>query len=151
MSTQNISKINHLMQSQPYGTVFLSSWLSGNGYSPELQKRYKSSRWLESIGTGAMKRTGDRIDIEGALYALQNQLGLSIHIGGKTALAMLGRSHYLELGKREVSLFGQEGENLPKWFNDYPWETGVKYYSTGFLFGSAGLAEHVTREFKIMI
>jgi hypothetical protein len=61
MSTSNASKISQLMQLQPRGTVLLSSWLIRVGYSRELQKRYKSSKWLESIGTGAMKRTGDQI------------------------------------------------------------------------------------------
>ena len=151
MSTNNTSKINQLMQSQPYGTVFLSSWLTENGYSPDLQKRYKSSKWLESIGTGAMKRTGDQIDMEGALYALQNQVGLSLHIGGRSALALQGRSHYLEMGKREVVLFGQAAEKLPKWFNTYPWESIVKYYPSAFLPVGLGLMEHDVRNFKVKI
>jgi len=139
------------MQSQPYGTVFLSSWLSGNGYSPDLQKRYKSSKWLESIGSGAMKRTGDQIDMEGALYALQNQVGLSLHIGGRSALVLQGRSQYLEMGKREMVLFGQATEKLPKWFNAYPWESIVKYYPSGFLPVAVGLIDYDVRNFKVKI
>lgn len=151
MSTVNKSKINQLMQSQPYGTVFLSSWLSGNGYSPELQKRYRSSKWLESIGTGAMKRPGDQIDVEGALYSLQNQVGMSLHIGASSALALQGRSQYLEMGKREVRLFGQAGENLPKWFTTYPWDSVLNYYSSEFLPDDLGLIAHEIRNFKVKI
>ncbi|EOR95359.1 hypothetical protein ADIARSV_1471 [Arcticibacter svalbardensis MN12-7] len=139
------------MQLQPYGTVLLSSWLSGKGYSPELQKRYRSSKWLESIGTGAMKRTGDKVDIEGALYAMQNQVGMSLHIGAGSALALQGRSHYLEMGKKEIILFGQEGEKLPKWFMTYPWDSVLNYYSSAFLPPDLGLIEHETRNFKVKI
>src|SRR5690606_15886419 len=127
MSTENISKIKRLMQSQPYGIVLLSSWLNDQGYSLELQKRYKKSRWLESIGTGAMKRTGDKVQVEGAIYALQKQLNMSVHIGGRSALALLGRSHYLEFDKKNITLFGQAFERLPKWFCDYQWEQKLKY------------------------
>src|SRR5688572_21230619 len=116
MSTERPSKINQLMQSQPYGVVFLSSWLREQGYSLELQKRYKKSRWLEAIGTGAMKRLGDQVQIEGAIFALQKQLNMSVHIGGKSAMARLGKSHYLELNQKKITLFGQANEKLPKWF-----------------------------------
>ena len=146
-----MSKINQLMQSLPYGTVFLSSWLTERGYSPELQKRYRSSKWLESIGTGAMIRSGDHVNLEGALYALQNQLNLSIHIGGKSALAMLGRSHYLELGNKEMVLFGHTDEKLPQWFNKYNWATTIKYYPSGFLPANLGLAELEVRDFKVKL
>jgi hypothetical protein len=67
--------------------VALSSWLMKSGYSFDLQKRYRESGWLESIGTGAMIRAGDRVDWEGAIYALQKQAGLNIHPGGRSALA----------------------------------------------------------------
>ncbi len=139
------------MRSLPYGTVYLSSWLSDKGYSPDLQKRYRSSKWLESIGTGAMKRTGDLIDLDGALYALQNQLSLSVHVGGRSALALLGRTHYLELGNGEVIIFGQAGEKLPKWFNTYTWATTVKYFPTSFLPGTLGLTDLEVKDFKVKV
>src|SRR5690606_32598241 len=122
MGTVITSKINRLMQSQPYGVVFLSSWLREQGYSFELQKRYKNSRWLEAIGTGAMKRAAEEIQIEETILALQKKLNKSVHIGGRSAMEMLGKSHYLEDYQKEVTLFGQAGEKIPKWFTDYPWE-----------------------------
>ena len=139
------------MQLQPYGTVFLSSWLSRNGYSLELQKRYRSSKWLESIGTGAMKRAGDQIDMEGALYSLQNQVGMLLHIGASSALALQGRSHYLEIGKSAIILFGHEGEKLPKWFTTYPWESMLNYYSSAFLPAGLGLIDYDVRNFQVKI
>ncbi|MDO1449635.1 type IV toxin-antitoxin system AbiEi family antitoxin [Rhodocytophaga aerolata] len=151
MSTENVSKINHLMQSQPHGIVFLSSWLSKKGYSLDLQKRYKKSQWLEPIGTGAMKRRGDKVQIEGAIFALQQQLNMSVHIGGKSALAMLGKLHYLEFNKKEVILFGQAHEKLPKWFLDYHWEQKVKYHPSNFLPQHLNIIAFEVRNFSINI
>jgi hypothetical protein len=70
MSTQNQSKINKLLQNHPSKVVLLSSWLAEQGYSLDLQKRYRKSNWLESLGSGTMKRTGDKVDFTGALYAI---------------------------------------------------------------------------------
>jgi hypothetical protein len=89
MSTAKESKINKLLQSKPSSVVLLSSWLAEQGYSLDLQKRYGRSKWLEPIGSGPMIRTGDKINLTGALYALQSQKGLSIHIGAKSALVHL--------------------------------------------------------------
>lgn len=139
------------MQSQPYGIVLLTSWLSEQGYSLDLQKRYKKSRWLESIGTGAMKKTGDQVQIEGAIFALQKQLHMSVHIGGKSALAMLGKSHYLEFDKKEITLFGQAAEKLPKWFWDYHWEQKLKYYQSNFLPQNLNMVDYEVGNFSINI
>jgi len=119
MSTQKISKINQLLQSQPSGVVLLSSWLSEQGYSLDLQKRYRKSHWLESMGTGAMKRSGDKIDYTGGLYALQQQKGLNMHIGANTAFSFLGKSQYLEFSQKKARLFGGKNERLPIWFKEH--------------------------------
>ncbi|WP_316746840.1 type IV toxin-antitoxin system AbiEi family antitoxin [Pedobacter gandavensis] len=141
MSTNNPTKINYLLNSQPSGTVFTSSWLVKNGYSLDLQQRYKRSQWLTSIGTGAVKRTGEEVGIEGGLYALQNQLNLSVHIGGVSALARLGRAQYLELDSKQLYFFGSLTESLPKWFKDYQWGVKINYHTTGFLPPDLGMTE----------
>jgi hypothetical protein len=151
MSTERPSKINQLMQSQPYGVVFLSSWLREQGYSLELQKRYKKSRWLEAIGTGAMKRFGDHMQIEGAIFTLQKQLSMSVHIGGKSAMARLGKSHYLELNQKKITLFGQANERLPKWFTDYPWDQKPEYHQSNFLPHALNMVDFAVGNFSISI
>jgi hypothetical protein len=59
MNTEKQSKVNQLLSFQPPGTIMQSFWLKEQGYSFELQKRHKKSRWLESFGTGALKRVND--------------------------------------------------------------------------------------------
>ncbi len=143
MNTEKTSKINRLLQLQPNGTVFTSSWLSGQGYSLDLQKQYRNSNWFESIGTGAMKRTGDDVPLEGALFTLQQQLKLHIHIGGKSALGLHGKAQYLQFGASTVTLFGPLDEVLPKWFRDYgKWKDSYRLTRSDFLPKDIGMAEH---------
>ena len=151
MSTENRTKINQLLHSQPYGAVFASSWLTSQGYSPELQKRYKNSNWLVSIGTGAVKRSGDEVRIDGGLYALQQQLKLSVHIGGPSALSRLGRSQYLELDTNQIHIFGSAEENLPKWFKEYEWGFLVNYHASNFLPPNLGMTELNSGNLSLMV
>ncbi len=151
MSTVESSKINHLLATQPKGIVLLSSWLTENGYSPELQKRYRKSSWLTSIGTGAMIRTGDQVGYLGAIYALQSQAGLNIHPGAKNALILQGKGHYLEMGRGKVSLFGGKNENLPTWFKSNYWDVSLYYHATSFLPAESGLIKYETNNFSIDI
>lgn len=56
----------------------------------------------------------------GGLYALQEQLGLPVHAGGKTALSMQGYAHFLSMGQgATVVLLGPPSVKLPLWFKQY--------------------------------
>lgn len=144
-------KINRLLNSQPSGVVYLSSWLTENGFSTQLLNRYKKSNWLYSIGTGAWMRVGEEPTYEGAIYALQKQSQLGVHIGGKTALSLLGKAHYLELSTQQIILFGGSKEKLPTWFTKYDWGVKVSYFSTSFLPSKAGLQTLEQSNFGLQI
>lgn len=144
-------KINKLLKSQPSGTVFLSSWLSQNGFSSQLLNRYKKSKWLYSLGNGAWMRVGEKPTYQGAIYALQHQSNTTIHLGGKTALSILGKAHYLELNKQQIILFGTTNEKLPTWFTNYQWGLKINFYSTSFLPPKLGLQTLETSSFNIQI
>lgn len=149
MSTERPTKINQLLTSQPYGIVFQSDWLSSQGYNHDLQKSYRKGKWLRSIGTGAMSRTGDSVSYEGAVFALQKQTHSSVHPGGKTALSLLGKAHYLEMSTKKVTLFGASSERLPKWFIEYDWGVSIDYYPTSFLPARLGITEVGLSTFSI--
>lgn len=151
MSTDNPSKINKLLGSLPPAVVMQSSWLSKQGYSLDLQKRYRKSKWLQSIGTGAMKRTADQVSYEGAIYALQKQSGLHIHPGGRTALSLLGKAHYLELSAKKVTLFGGKEEALPSWFAKHDWGIKIEMHHSSFLPPDLSLSEVELKNFSIKV
>lgn len=151
MSTEKGTKINRLLVAQPPGTVFLSAWLVGQGYSRDLQQRYKKSHWLQPIGSGAFVRSNDKVGYEGAVYALQQQAGLTIHPGGRTALALAGKAQYLEMAAGKVVLFGGSGESLPAWFSRHDWGVELDYHQTSFLPKGLGLTEVEIKDFSIQV
>jgi len=145
------TKINQLLQDTPAGVVLLSSWLSAKGYSYELQQRYRKGGWLTSIGNGAMKRAGDNITLVGAIYSIQNQAGMLIHIGGRTALGLHGLAHYLELNPKETLLFAARGVKLPAWLIHNSWDTKPVLINTSFLPPNSGLADYTEGGLSIKI
>jgi len=151
MSTNSETKINKLLQQLPPGTVILAEWLLKQGYSRDLQHRYIRNAWLTSIGYGAMIRTGDTIELAGALYSIQTQAGKLIHIGGRTALNMQGFSHYLELYQKETLLFASRGVNLPAWFRNMEWDTKPIVIHSSILHPKIGLIDYKEKTFSIQI
>lgn len=92
--------------------------------------------WIEPVGPGAYKKYSDTIDWQAGVHAIQNQLNLPIHPGGRTALELLGYAHYTRF-KDRVFLFCKTGETLPKWFRDAGWKKAFAYHQTRlFLFFS---------------
>ena len=151
MGTEKVTKINQLVSSQPLGIVLTSAWLKEQGYSLELQKQYRKSRWFDSIGTGAMIRHGDQVDYLGGVFALQNQLGLSVHPGAKTALNLQGKAHYLELSSTHAQLFSVREDKLPLWFKGRDWGVNVDCKLTSFLPPSLGLVDMEYKTFSIRV
>lgn len=151
MNTGNSTKINRLLQKTPSGVVLASHWLSQQGYSPELIRNYKNSKWLATFGNGAVKRYNDPIDYLGGVCTLQKQLELSVHPGAKTALGLLGRAHYLEMNQQVVYLFGNEKENLPTWFKKYRWEQQICFYTSSFLPPALGMTEFSHKNFSLLV
>ncbi|MFK7889754.1 MAG: type IV toxin-antitoxin system AbiEi family antitoxin [Granulosicoccus sp.] len=151
MNAKRGEKLNNLLGSLPSGVVLASSWLTGQGYSLDLQQQYKKNKWFESIGSGALIRAGDTVDYLGGIYALQTQLGSSVHPAAKTALSMQGRAHYLELAARSVQLFGAKEDHLPRWFKKHDWGVGLDCRLTSFLPSGLGLVDTEHKSFMIKV
>jgi hypothetical protein len=151
MNTERESKLNTLLSTQPSGIVLSSAWLAERGYSLDLQKQYKKSQWFDSIGTGALIRHGDQVDYLGGIYALQSQLGLTVHPAGKTALSLQGKAHYPQLSIKKALLFGGTDENLPLWFKKRDWGLSLECKQTRFLPPELGLVEIEHKSFKVKV
>lgn len=122
VSKINQSKVKRLVQDYPKGLVLLSSWLVANGYSYELQQRYRKNGWLRLIGKGAMLKLDDPFLLSGALSALQTQVNINVHYGGRSALELQGKSHYLQLALPTATLFAPGQTRMPAWFVDNKWD-----------------------------
>lgn len=151
MDAEKPTKINRLLQETYPGTVMTSGWLKEKGYSSELIRNYKQSKWLKSFGNGAVVRYNDKIDYLGAIYTMQSQLGMSIHPSARTALSLLGRAHYLEMNQNRVYLFAHEKVVLPTWFKNREWKPKIAYYTSSFLPPKVGMTTIGHKDFTIEI
>lgn len=151
MSTEKWHKINKLLISTPRGIVYTSKWLTKLGYNSDLQKRYRKSNWFESIGRGALIRTGDTVDYIGGIYALQKQLDLSIHLGSMSSLALQGRTHFLLLQQNRIELFGEPNEKLPSWWHNHDWGAKINFRTSNFLPKEMGKTTYERLGYSILI
>jgi len=134
MSTINQSKINHILQKAVSGTVLTMKWLAEQGVSNDLARKYVASGWLDRIGRGAYVRTGETVSWEGALFALQTQLGMNVHVAGLSALQFKGLAHFLPVGQEEkVFLLSDGVERLPSWVSKKEWGVELTHHSVQLL------------------
>lgn len=133
MSKVNAPNINRLLQIWEKNSLKTSKELSDLGYSAQLLTRYKKSGWLVSPSKGVYGLIGQKVDWSGALYALQNGMGLSLYPGGLFALEQEGYSHYLSMGDRRIFLYGHSVKDLPLWFRKIMSENAVTVRTRSFL------------------
>ena len=118
MARKDERKLNRFMVSTPSGVVLTSEWLEEQGISPKLAWWYVHSGLLERLGMKAYKKAGDTIAWSGVVTALQSQLHLPLHVGAKTALQLLGRTHFVPIqGIQQVMLFAELGTRMPTWLS----------------------------------
>jgi hypothetical protein len=151
MNTERKTKINQLLQKQPLGALFFSEWMYKNGISYELQRRYRETQWLTSIGTGVMIRTGDEPTIYGAVSCLNKQQNKHFHIGAMTLLELKGSAHYLPMGKQTVVIFAPKNEVLPKWLLNRDWNVILRFFTTQNFSENLGITEDEENGFPLQI
>lgn len=131
------NKLNTLLISQPNRVVYLSAWLSAQGYSSQLLQQYKTHHWLRSLGYGAWVRKGQSPRLLGAVYALQHQAKQHIYLGGLTAFHYLSKKKTLPLRDSHkidaIQLYTAKGTKVPRWFLNYQWPQEVTYFTNSFL------------------
>ena len=153
MNTKNSKKLNQLLTQWQRGAVYTQTYLSRLGYYHDLVKSYRRNGWLDSVGTGAFKLSGDSVDWFGGLYSLQQQLKLPVHVGGRTALELKGFSHYGRPGAEKCFLYAPSGTRLPKWFRQFEWGVDIKFKATN-LFPSGmpeSFTDHRHKELTVII
>ena len=133
MTTQKANKLNQLLTRWQRGTVYTQSYLTRLGYYHDLIKSYKRNGWLQSIGRGAYILPNDSVDIYGGLFALQHQLQLPVHIGGRSALELKGYAHYGRIAGQKCFLYSPRGTRMPKWFFHADWGVEIQFKATSLL------------------
>lgn len=133
MCSVNRTNINRLILGWNKGVVKTSKQLREKGYSSQLISKYLKNNWLERLGKkGAYKLYNDIVNWAGLLSAAQND-GKHIHVGGKTALLLLGLGHYGTQSMDTVSLYAKRGEHLPVWMKEEKTGVVLQLHNTEFL------------------
>ena len=150
MNTKKRTCLKYLLSSFPRNTILTSKYLTTMGFSHDLQIGYERNGWLKRVSQGAYTVLENTVDLNGAIYALQEQLGLSFHIGGLTALnEQYGILHNIPFSRKQ-QLYGYRGEKLPKWFNTL-YEDNIELNLTAFLPKDIGLIKQNHGDFKTKV
>jgi hypothetical protein len=127
MTKNENRNLTQFIESAPTGFVFTNAWLERQGISSKLAWWYVRSGLLERIGTKAYKKAGDNIAWAGAVAALQNQMGLPLHVGGLTALQLLRRP---DKNAWQIMLFADLETRMPSWLGNGEWCVNFEIHRT---------------------
>lgn len=128
MTCKKRNILNQFLLNWPKGTVATLKWFQDHGGYQQLLYFYQNAPWVKKIGRGAYIQFGDSVDWKGGLFAVQSQLDLPVHVGGKTALELSGFGHNIQVGDTSVVyLFSSEKVHLPSWFVKYPWDDKLHF------------------------
>lgn len=130
MSDQNTGKLNRLLAELGDTRLVSSRWLRAHGYSNSLVARYVGSGWLVSPARSVYIRKGGRLQWERVVRSLQIEERVSLHVGGRFALALQGHEHYLRLGDAgAITLYGPD--RPPGWLGKLPLEQRFEFLGKG--------------------
>lgn len=127
MGIEKQSKLNLLIRNWPDGKINSSSWLTSKGYGANFIQKYKNNNWIEAVGYGAYKKSGDEVAWASALECLQTQLKSEVHVGGKTALELTGKAQYLKMKETSVVMLSNKKEALPTWMKNHDWNANLNF------------------------
>lgn len=150
MGLLNDTNLKSLIGKVPHNALVTTKWLEQQGFPRQLLSKYTKNNWLKKLTNGVFVKIGDEPSINGAIYALQKQLDLSIHIGGITALnEYYNKMHNIPFNRKQ-QFFGYRGEKLPKWFITLYGENS-ELNRTTFLPRDIGYKEQSYDKFSIKI
>ncbi len=103
----------NLEQSLSEGQLVNRTWLKKRGFNRYRVDYALRAGKLEALSQGVYRRPGPPLKWEHVVYSL-NEMGYSVHVGGRSALELQGFAHYLPLGGiQRVDLYSTE--NIPAW------------------------------------
>lgn len=120
MNGQNDGKLKILLDNVPSGYLVDSAWMSKQGIAKQSVHDYVGRGWLERMAHGVYRRPFTVNEAQGAeagwkipLLSAQWIMGYDFHVGGTSALALHGVTHYLKFGGNEkIMLYGAD---IPNW------------------------------------
>ncbi len=159
MSNQKQSKLNFLLNTVPPGFLVDGRFLRAHGFKSKSVGDYLLRGWLERVGWGVYRRpmpaqvteavptvisagaSGDSSLVPGtvAVASMQRIMGYDFHVGGFSALALLGHLHHLPLGRGAhgptLHLYG----DVPSWAGRVPLDVQPLVHTRALFAGDSTL------------
>lgn len=141
MTLQKGHHLNHLLQRLPPGLLVDSEWLQKQGLSRSRIHDYVERGWLErlrprvyrrpaavtqrDLSSSATPKSAGRsssrsVSWELAVVSAQALAERPFHVGGPTALDLLGLSHFLDLGRKSRVWLYDARRTAPSWLMKLP-------------------------------
>jgi hypothetical protein len=124
VDVQNPPPLNRLLKELSPGLLADTGWLQAHGVTRSLTHDYVRRGLLERVGPRLYRRTAteptDTPRWEVAILSAQQLNNAAIHLGGPTALSLLGKSHYLQLGGEHRVYVYDPDHSAPKWLSSIP-------------------------------
>lgn len=124
------TKINQLLANTVPGGLVFSNWLKAQGYSDQLQKRYRDSGWLAALSQGVMYRAGSALSAYAALASCNHQTGSRHRIAAHSALEHAGFNHYVPMGKPTLAIALHPARKRPAWMKDNMFDMAFRTFHT---------------------
>lgn len=118
--------------------VLTAPYLLKQGYSYDNLKGYVRSGYLDSLGRGAYCRAGSQPTVEAAITAMSGQMGVPVHLGGRSALAKRGYVHFVPFTELPATIFMDHGVRVPAWFGHH-YAGRFLMRKTSFIKGNSGI------------
>jgi hypothetical protein len=150
MSITTGTKINQLLATVDHSGLLFSGWLKSQGYSEQLQKRYRDSKWLTSLTRGVMYRTGSKLSAFAALASCNVQTGTNLRIAAHSALEFAGFNHYVPMGKPVLTVALADLCKRPAWMIDDKFDMTFRTFNTD-TFSSIEVSTKNTDSGKLII
>lgn len=143
MAERNQKKLNQLEGGLPEGLIVDARWLEERGFASNLRSYYVSHGWLEQPVRGAYRKKRGRIRWQQVVISLQTLLDHPpLIVGGETALALHGFSHYLSQDLGEIHLYGEKAP--PSWVGHLKLAQRIVYHNQSRLFGGESASSDVS-------
>lgn len=113
----------------PYGMIATKQWLLSRGLSLHSIDNALKSKKLMMQASGVYARPGVPITWQGVVSSLQRMSEQLVHVGGLSALELLGFGHYLsDTEARTIHLYSQN--KLPAWLGKLKLPATFEWHGT---------------------
>ena len=150
MTTLKRDLLKKLLLTTPDNGVVCAAFLKEKGFSYENLKGYIHGGYLDQLGRGAYCKHGNKPTVEAGVSALNRQLALPVHIGGKTALARNGYVHFVPFRELPSSLYCGPRVAVPAWFTKH-YLGRFTLTRTNLFPDDEGVKEETIAGFKVMM